>query len=292
VRTVHAAGLDALQLVTELLQRVRLADPEAGIWEAADFQWWWRTPRRSDSLAQRFVVDDRGPVAAAIATEWRHAWGLDPIVVPGVAETLRRDVFVETLGQLQELVRNDGGEAARVETMVRDDDRATIELVQAAGFAATDDRGGNTAMTAEDRPALAPLPAELALVDRSMPDLGPHPMIARSGPLVEKRLRDVSLYDPRLDLALRTPDGATAGYSLFWFDPVTRLGYVEPMRVEDPWQRRGLGRALLTRGIARLVERGATRLKVGWGSPPGRNLYLGTGFVETATTTTFARSLG
>jgi GNAT superfamily N-acetyltransferase len=291
VKTVHASGLDALQLVTKLLHRVRLIDPEAGIWEAADFQWWWRMPRRSDSFAQRFVVDDRGPVAAAIATEWRQAWGLDPVVVPSSPGTLRRDVFLQTLGQLQDLVRSEGSQPTRVESMVRDDDRAMIELVQEAGFAATDNRGGNTAMAAEDRPALAPLPAHLALVDRSMPNLGPHPMIARSGPVVEERLRQVSLYDPWLDLALRTPDGATAAYSLFWFDPVTRLGYVEPMRVEDAWQRRGLGRALLSRGIARLVERGATRVKVGWGSPPGRNLYLGTGFVETATTTTYERSL-
>lgn len=54
VREVPAAGHDALMLTTELLQRARRADPLAGIWEAADVQWWWRKPRRSDDVEQLF----------------------------------------------------------------------------------------------------------------------------------------------------------------------------------------------------------------------------------------------
>jgi hypothetical protein len=59
---VRASGLHALNLVTALLQRGRRADPAGGLWEAADFQWWWRSPRRSDSLEQSFWLDDVGPV--------------------------------------------------------------------------------------------------------------------------------------------------------------------------------------------------------------------------------------
>jgi predicted N-acetyltransferase YhbS len=99
----------------------------------------------------------------------------------------------------------------------------------------------------------------------------------------------VSLYDQSLDLAIRAPDGEIAGYALFWFDPVTRVGLVEPMRVEDAWQRRGLARSLLTNGLDRLARKGATRMKVGWGSPPGRALYLGAGFGEEVTTTSYSR---
>ena len=36
---VQAKGLEYLTLATELLQRARLADAEAGLWEAADLQW-------------------------------------------------------------------------------------------------------------------------------------------------------------------------------------------------------------------------------------------------------------
>ena len=62
IRELRASGLEYLTLTTELLRRVRVADPEAGLWEAADLQWWWRTPRRSDKTDQRFWVDDPGPL--------------------------------------------------------------------------------------------------------------------------------------------------------------------------------------------------------------------------------------
>ena len=82
IEDVRASGLEYLALVTELLQRARLADAEAGLWEAADLQWWWRTPRRSDTIDQLFWIDDEGPVAGVVLTQWGHAWGCDPIVVP------------------------------------------------------------------------------------------------------------------------------------------------------------------------------------------------------------------
>ncbi|HWJ45526.1 MAG TPA: hypothetical protein VNR63_09075, partial [Gaiellaceae bacterium] len=88
VRQVQASGLEYLALVTQLLQRARRSDPEAGQWEAADLQWWWRLPRRSDDIGQLFWLDDDGPVAAAVLTRWRDGWSLDPVVVPGCAVPL------------------------------------------------------------------------------------------------------------------------------------------------------------------------------------------------------------
>ena len=53
-----------------------------------------------------------------------------------------------------------------------------------------------------------------------------------------------------------------AAYSLYWFDPVTKVGLVEPVRVEDGYRRRGLATAMLTAGIDRLAAKGAQRVKV------------------------------
>jgi hypothetical protein len=69
LREVCASGMEYLALATELLQRARLADAEAGLWEAADLHWWWRAPRPSDAIDQRFWVDDAGPVAAVVLTD-------------------------------------------------------------------------------------------------------------------------------------------------------------------------------------------------------------------------------
>lgn len=109
-----------------------------------------------------------------------------------------------------------------------------------------------------------------------------HPMIPRNGQLVEPRLRQCSLYDPKLDLAVEDADGRIAGYALFWFDPTTLVGLLEPMRVEDEYQRRGLARMLLTNGLDRLACKGARRLKVGFETDAARTLYLDAGFVQTS----------
>jgi predicted N-acetyltransferase YhbS len=125
------------------------------------------------------------------------------------------------------------------------------------------------------------------LVNRAQETNRPHPMRPRSGERVEARLRQCSLYDPALDLAVEADDGETAGYALFWFDPVTGVGLVEPMRVEDAYQRRGLARAMLTAGLDQLAKRGARRLKVGYGTDAARALYVGAGFRVNGTCTSY-----
>jgi predicted N-acetyltransferase YhbS len=131
------------------------------------------------------------------------------------------------------------------------------------------------------------LPEGFELTDRAGETGDAHPMRRRNGEEVETRLRQCSLYDPALDLAVRTADGEVAGYSLYWFDPVTKVGLLEPMRVEDAYQRRGLARAMLTAGLEQLARRGARRLKVNYGSEAGRRLYLGAGFREASTSTSY-----
>ena len=112
-------------------------------------------------------------------------------------------------------------------------------------------------------------------------------MRRRNGDGVEARLRQFSLYDPALDLAVSAADDQVAGYALFWFDPVTKVGMVEPIRVEDEYQRRGLARAMLAAGLDRLVARGAQRLKIGYSTDAARALYVGAGFRVTSTNTAY-----
>jgi ribosomal protein S18 acetylase RimI-like enzyme len=281
VREVRASGLEYLALATELLQRTRLADADAGVWEAADVQWWWRTPRGSDEIDQLFWMDEEGPVAGVLLTEWERGWGCDLVVVPGASTLPLSTVWARVLEAIG------ASRLDPVEVLARDDDVELLGLLADAGFAAGDDRSGMTWMNAHDRPDVAALPEGFVLVDRAREIAGPHPMRRRSGEGVETRLRQCSLYDPTLDLAVEAADGRVAGYALFWFDPVTGVGLVEPMRVEDEYQRRGLARAMLTAGLDRLAARGARRLKVGYGTDVARALYVGAGFRVTATTRSY-----
>jgi len=269
---------------SSLLQRARLADAQAGLWEAADLQWWWRTPRSSDAIGQLFWIDDDGPVAGVVLTDWRRASGCDPIVVPGVSSIPLPTVWARAV----EVIDGLGLEA--VEVLARDDDVELRTLLAGAGFVADGHQSGITWMNTEDRPEVVALAEGFTLVDRAQQTTKPHPMEPRSGEEVETRLLQCSLYDPGLDLAVETADGQAAGYALFWFDPVTEVGMVEPMRVEDAYQRRGLARAMLTAGLDRLAKRGARRLKVGYATDVARRLYVGAGFRVTSTSSSFSWS--
>jgi predicted N-acetyltransferase YhbS len=273
---VRATGLAAVDLATQLLQRARLADPDAGLWEAADVQWWWRTPRRSDDLEQLFWTDDDGPVAAVLLTEFRSSWQCDALVVPGSIDPAAVwEGALETAAGL-------AGET--VDVPVRDDDVRFAELLRAAGFVAGEPSSISW-LDANERPSVAELPDGFVLVDRDDARGTLHPMRERNGEGVEARLRQCSLYDPALDLAVETTNGEVAGRSLYWFDPVTRVGMLEPMRVEEDYRRRGLARAMIAAGLDRLAKRGARRLKVGYGTAAAGALYHGSGFRTTHTST-------
>jgi len=282
IREVRASGLEYLVLATELLQRARLADAEAGGWEAADLQWWWRTPRRSDTVDQLFWIDEEGPVASVVLTDWGRAWGCDPIVVPGDSIVPLPAVWARAVEAIDSLALD------AVEVLACDDDFKLLGLLAGDGFVADDGQSGITWMNAEDRPDVAALPEGFVLVDRACETTRPHPMRRRSGEEVEARLRQCSLYDPGLDIAVEAADGQAAGYALFWFDPVTEVGLVEPMRVEDAYQRRGLARAMLTAGLDRLAKHGARRLKVGYATDVARGLYVGAGFRVTSTSRSYS----
>jgi predicted N-acetyltransferase YhbS len=274
VRRELLTGLERLHATTTVLQRARLADPLVGMWEAADVQWWWRRPRATDDVALPVWFDDAGPVAAAGLTAWDDTWQADVFAVPSTVDPA--EVWTAAL---------DAADAAHaggtLRALVRADDRDLVDVALRSGFTMTDDVSGTTWMDAADRAPVADVDG-FAIVDRATRSDQPHPMVARNGGLVEHRLRQCSLYDPALDLAVEAGDGTIAGYALFWLDPATDVGLVEPMRVEDDFHRRGLGRMLLTHGLDRLAGKGATRLKVGFESDAARGLYLGAGFVQTS----------
>jgi GNAT superfamily N-acetyltransferase len=243
------------------------------MWEAADVQWWWRQPRPTDELALPVWFDDVGPVAAAGLTALGGTWQADVFAVPSVVD--EADVWAATL----EAAAGHPDEALRV--LVCNDTAPLVGLALRSGFAMTEELSGTSWMDADQRPPVAQVDG-FTIADRVVCADRPHPMIARNGEQVQQRLRQLSLYDPRLDLAVEDADGRVAGYALFWFDPVTLVGLLEPMRVEDAYQRRGLARMLITHGLDRLARTGARRLKVGFETDAARSLYLGAGFVQTS----------
>ncbi len=280
-----------------LLARARNAHPTYGRYEAADIQWWWRQPRSTDQLPQLFWFDGHGhPLAAALLTDWGDGVALDPIVMPDAPADWIEHVVARGL----EHAAGCGVTVSDIE--VDAEDRQLIRLLGRYGF----DLDGEAAehgprthiveawMSSEQRPVVRPLPEHFELRCRSGMQASPHHMLRRSGQAVEARLRQTSLYDPARDLLIVDRLQRVAAYALFWFDPRTATGLVEPMRTEDDYQRRGLGQHLLTVGVARLFDAGARRVKVCFepDNAAAQALYLGAGFQPVQRTVLMKRGTG
>jgi len=286
LREYQATGLEYLDLVTKLLQRLRLADQTAGLWEAADLQWWWRTARRSDEVGQTFWLDGSEPVAAIILTDWGQEWGCDLILGAGASEAMLRRMWSRALARVDSLALD------IVEVAVRDDDAEMSELLTSAGFSPTGGEGVAAWMRAADRPKLPVLPDGFRLLDRTQTASRPHHMTnTRDGDEVGQRLAQCSLYRPDLDLMVEAPNGEVAAYGLFWFDPVTAVGLVEPMATAEKYRRLGLARFVLASGLERLDLLGSRRLKVNYAADnvASPNLYLGAGFRPASTSGLYTR---
>jgi len=95
----------------------------------------------------------------------------------------------------------------------------------------------------------------------------------RDDPQWYRNIQTAPLYRRDLDLVAVAPDGAIAAFCTAWFDDVTRTGVFEPVATVPAYQKRGLGKALLTEGLRRLQRMGATRAFVGGYSVAANALY-------------------
>ena len=91
----HRSGIDYLRAVTALLQRVRGADPTKGLYEAADLQWWWRTPRSTDNLPQLF-----GSTSSA-SRKLRSSQPIGAIESPPTQFSCRTQLLAPSLREVQ-----------------------------------------------------------------------------------------------------------------------------------------------------------------------------------------------
>jgi ribosomal protein S18 acetylase RimI-like enzyme len=278
LRVLHPVGQEYLHLATRLLQSARLAEPEGGLWEAADLAWWWRGDQHADPEGQSIWLDGDVPIVAAVFTRWRETIGFD-LHGTDAAVAEHTDVLWDRLGE--------AFTGSALEMIIRDDDPSRIAAAERAGFEATDDRFATGWMDAASRPQPPSLPDGMRIASYAG---GPHPMVARNGEHVARLLAECSLYRADLDLAVRDGD-TVAGYALFWADPVTGVGLLEPMRIEDAYQGRGLGKALIAAGLDRLAAAGCTRLKVSYqpSNEPAARLYTGAGYRPGATSQNWVR---
>lgn len=283
----QVTGIAYLDLATTLLRSLRRASPTGGIWEAADVQWWWRLDQHRDPASQVFWVENEVAVAALVFTRFGKLAQCDFFC----ADNLDSQLLAEMWQRASERIKTLSAES--VELAIRTDDAEMIELAEDSGFVTDGTKGSTAWMNAAELappPLLAP---GFTLVDRTQVVDQIHPLVRRNGKEVTARLAECSMYNPKLDLAIHASNGEVATYGLFWADPVTKVGLVEPMRTEDQFQGQGLGSHLIAAGLHRLAGAGCSRLKVSFdpGNEPARRLYTNAGFRTVSETRSYVKSL-
>jgi GNAT superfamily N-acetyltransferase len=270
----EVAGLEYLDLVTTLLRRATLENPDGAVWVAADLQWWWRRDQHLDPARQVFWCDGDTPEAAVVMMDWGKHFECVLLSSDNDLGSVHDLVWPEALDQFGAGRR----QGKRVELAVCIDDLSTSELAQSAGFEATDDIYTINCMDAGNRPQVSPLVADFVLASRSDRPEDPHPMRSRNGEQVAEFLRQCSLYDPELDLCVYAPNGDVAGYGLFW--------------AEDAYERMGIARHVLTSGLDLVAKRGCTCLKIVYenANEVSTHIYRSSGFQPVLSTRTFVLS--
>lgn len=87
-------------------------------------------------------------------------------------------------------------------------------------------------------------------------------------------------YRPDLDLIVVAPNGDLAAYAIVWHDTYNRIGVFEPVGCHPDYRQRGLTRAIMLEGMARLRKLGAKMAFVNslYNSVPANRLYESSGF--------------
>ena len=82
------------------------------------------------------------------------------------------------------------------------------------------------------------------------------------------------------DLVAVAPDGTIASFAIYWADAALSLARFEPVGTHPDFQRRGLARAVMQEGLARLAAAGIERAQVitGGSNERAKRLYLAAGF--------------
>lgn len=95
-----------------------------------------------------------------------------------------------------------------------------------------------------------------------------------------RNVQRAPLYRRDLDLVAVAPNGEHAAFCTIWFDDVTRTAAFEPVGTHPDYQRKGLGKAVMTEGLSRIKQIGATLATVNSYSESAGALYASMGFTE------------
>jgi mycothiol synthase len=261
---------------------------EGGLWPYLSL---WDDPSDPDRLLAWSLTDPN----------WAT---FDVYVQPELRETLLAEkIYIWAEEHITAIIRSTGKDTIR-ENYIADQDDIVIIRLQARGFQRT--QADNVSMSQSlDYPLPQPgLPegytvrgskGETEVVARATAQYSAFTNIIPFDRYVERFrcFMQSPVYDPELDVVAVAPDGRIGSFCIVWPDPVTGTGLFEPVGTHPDFQRRGLGKAVMSEALRRLKERGMERAIVSThaDNTPGIKLYEAVGFHITCRLGTYEKKL-
>ena len=241
---------------------------------------WWFCQAWPAELGDRLRLWRMG--GETVGWSWHDGAAIDYHVWTGNAiddEAVERAILDRAVADAAR--RQRAGEDGAVETWAADDDERTLRLLAELGFgrlgSESEPIGGHRFLSqfrrrVDDGSAIDDAP--LASGYRIRAVTGPGDFAARvdvhraafapSRMRLEKYRRLSRLPDYRFedDLVVEAPDSSLAAFAIAWWDPIARVGELEPVGTHPAHQRRGLARALLCHALRRYRDLGAGTVQV------------------------------
>lgn len=271
------AGLDYLTKATAFLIACRLQDPHGGLWDAADIQWWWREDDFRDRAHQLFFeMPDGTPRAMLLLSPTCGTFDYE--LMPGEQDNdLGQQVIHTGMTWLEE----QRSPTSPPNFFLKADHHALRRLAEAHGYRAAPDALVQTHQTLPSTLERATLPEAYAVRPIQHDDIidGRQPVLTTPHSDIE-RLGHTSLYDSQHHLVVTDEDDQAVAECIYWTEPTTRIGLIEPIATHPAHRRRGLAKAMLTHALQDMRHQGTTIAKVCHASSnlPAATLYHALGF--------------
>lgn len=280
-----------MRRIVDLVRAMPLSCPHV-----VDLPWRLSSPAINDGRDAAYWENADGRVVGFAA--WQQYWAaLDFFILPGLSDVARQavegDLFAWADGRFRER-DEERGRPLPYGVEFRDDDHERRRLVEAHGFLLGEE--DSYVLLHHPLVALASVPA---LPDgfTLRPLMGEQEAAAyaelhraafeSTSMTPEWRARTLRMpqYRPELDLVVRAPDGALAGFCVGWYEPSRHVAQVEPIGVHPRFQQLGLGRVLLLEMLHRFKAHGASSaiIQTNLDRTPARRAYESAGFEQAHT---------
>jgi mycothiol synthase len=99
-------------------------------------------------------------------------------------------------------------------------------------------------------------------------------------------------YAASREIVAEAPDGRIAAFTVYWVDPLNKIGHFEPVGTHHEFRRRGLARAVMLHAMRQMQEGGMSRVTVNHlaDNIPALGLYEAIGFAKQHETLGFRRA--